>query len=70
MARYTLELSNEVLADLDAIAHQQQISRVDVVRKAFALMKVSFDEIKKGNSIVVINGSGSTVKVVAKLYGI
>ena len=70
MSRYTLELSNQVLNDLDAIAQHQQIARVDVVRKAFALIKVAFDETQKGNDIVVVNESESNLTIVSKLYGI
>ena len=48
MARYMIDLSPKVLADLDTFAESQNISRTEAVRRAFALLAIASAERASG----------------------
>ena len=71
MPRVTLDLSNEVNSELDAIAKANCISKAEVMRRAFALLSIAQEEKGKGRCLGIIEDSGKDgLKAIGKVVGV
>ncbi|MCG8336215.1 MAG: hypothetical protein MJE63_17045 [Proteobacteria bacterium] len=72
MPRYTIDLSGDVLNDLDAFAKRHHISRAEAAKRAFAILAIADEEKKKGNDlgIVKIDSETDATELVARITGI
>jgi hypothetical protein len=55
MKRYTMTVDNQMEGQLDQIAKNLGISKVEVIRRSVGLMMVASREIGEGNRITVAN---------------
>ncbi len=67
MPRMTVELSDDVNAQLEKIAAANGITKVEAIRRALSLLNVVAEEKAKGNGLAIVDG---TVKPLARLVGI
>lgn len=75
MPKYTVDISDKVVKDLDKFAKRYNISRAEAARRAFALLALAEAEADKGNSIGIIKKSNNSddenkFEVVAKVKGV
>ena len=72
MNRMSVNLSKEMEALIEETAKAENISKAEVIRKAFALLQISESEKKKGNSIGIISEDASNheMKVVGRIVGL
>ncbi|HHX7630671.1 hypothetical protein VBP92_27120 [Klebsiella variicola] len=65
-------MSKEMEALIEETAKAENISKAEVIRKAFALLQISESEKKKGNSIGIISEDTSNheMKVVGRIVGL
>ena len=68
MPRYTIDLAENVIADLDNFAESQHISRAEAVKRALAILSIANSERKDGNELGIIRRDGETnAKVVGRI---
>ncbi len=60
--RENFKLPERTAADLERISRESGITKTEVVRQGIALMRVSWDESKLGNRLVVISPDGVMMK--------
>lgn len=60
--RLTINLPAQVLVELRALAESSHRSMAELVRDAFALAKIAYEEGEKGNSLAVMDRNGRVVK--------
>lgn len=72
MNRMSVNLSPEMESLIEETAKADNISKAEVIRKAFALLQISESEKKKGRSIGIISEdlSSHEMKVVGKIIGL
>jgi metal-responsive CopG/Arc/MetJ family transcriptional regulator len=72
MPRYTIDLSGQVLEDLDTFAKKHHISRAEAARRAFAILAIADKESEKGNELGIINTGkrGAKTTVVSRIAGV
>jgi Arc/MetJ-type ribon-helix-helix transcriptional regulator len=75
MSRMSVNLSPEMEKLIEETAQNENISKGDVIRRAFALLKVSETEKKHGRFLAVAqeeknSGSKSHIEVIGKIIGI
>lgn len=72
MSRMSVNLSPEMEKLIDEISCNEDISKGDVIRRAFALLKVSESEKKKGRFLAVARDSDTSqnMEVVGKILGL
>lgn len=71
MSRMSVNLSPEMEALIEETAKKDGISKGEVIRKAFALLKISESEKKKGNALgVIAEDSHKEMKVVGRIVGL
>lgn len=72
MNRMSVNLSPEMEALIEETAKAENISKSEVIRKAFALLQISETEKKKGRSIGIISEDSKSheMKVVGKIVGL
>jgi metal-responsive CopG/Arc/MetJ family transcriptional regulator len=73
MPRYTVDLADEMIKDLDTFAENQHISRAEALKRALALLKIANEEKENGNELGIIQrerGSGGKSKVVGRIAGV
>ncbi|MFJ5356494.1 ribbon-helix-helix domain-containing protein [Pectobacterium sp. CHL-2024] len=67
----SITISGDMDKLLDETAKSQGITKSDVIRRAFALLKVSEQEKSKGNSLGIIKeDSEHKMEVVSKIIGL
>jgi predicted transcriptional regulator len=66
MARMTIELPSEIVETVAQTAETLCVSKVEVLRRMFAILKITQEEKKKGNDLGIVNGD----KVVARFLGV
>jgi hypothetical protein len=66
MTRMTIELPNEIVETVAQTAEKLCVSKVEVLRRLFAILKITQEEKKKGNELGIVNGD----KVVARFVGV
>lgn len=67
MPRMTVDLSDEVNAQLDRIATKNGITKVEAIRRALNLLNVVDEEKVKGNDLAIVD---KLAKPIARLVGI
>jgi hypothetical protein len=60
--RLSINLPAAVLNELRNLSETSQRSMTELVRVAFALAKVAYDETGRGNKLVVTDDNGKTLK--------
>ncbi|EHP6399729.1 MULTISPECIES: hypothetical protein [Enterobacteriaceae] len=72
MNRMSVNLSPEMEKLIEATSQRENISKAEVIRKAFALLQISEEEKQKGRSIGIIAEDKGTheMKVVGKIIGL
>ena len=60
--RLNLTLPVDVYEQLNALAKEDAQSMKEIVRQAFALVKVAHDERKAGNKLAVLSKDNKTIK--------
>ncbi|EOV0146987.1 hypothetical protein ACOIXN_004450 [Vibrio vulnificus] len=71
MPRYTVDISDKVVKDLDKFAKRNHISRAEAARRAFALLALAEAEADKGNELGIIHeGESKQLEVVARVVGV
>ncbi|EPH6582560.1 hypothetical protein ACS0KT_000696 [Vibrio cholerae] len=72
MPRYTVDISDKVVKELDSYASRNHISRAEAARKAFALLALAESEATRGNKLGIIRENDSTneLEVVARVVGV
>ena len=75
MSRMSVNLSPEMEKLIEETAEKENISKGDVIRRAFALLKVSETEKKNGRFLAVAKedddpNSRSHIEVIGKIIGI
>ena len=66
MARMTIELPNEIVETVTQTAGTLCVSKVEVLRRMFTILRITQEEKKKGNGLGIVNGD----KVVARFIGV
>ena len=72
MARYTINLPDKVIMDLDAFAVRNKISRDEAIQRAFALLAVANAASRNHQSLGVVEPAGennSSPKVIRLITG-
>jgi hypothetical protein len=70
MPRMTVDLSSEIDSALSSIAAENQMTKADTMRKAFALLALFNDEKKKGKCLGIISeDENHNYRVDAKIIG-
>lgn len=70
--RYTVDLADKVIEDIDKFADSQHISRAEAIRRALALLSIANQEREQGNELGIIrreNGDAEP-RVVARIAGV
>lgn len=70
MPRYTVDLSQQVIDNLDKFAESQHISRADALKRALALLAIADKEQAQGNELGIVKREGEELKVVARIAGL
>lgn len=70
MPRYTVDLSQQVIDNLDRFANRQHISRAEALKRALALLEIADSERANGNELGIVKREGSDVKVVGRIAGL
>lgn len=74
MTRLTVDLSDNVDAALAKMAADNQTTKADIMRRAFALMSIAEREKKKGHHVAIVKdkqvGGENQTEVVALVAGI
>lgn len=72
MNRMSVNLSPEMEKLIEATSQRENISKTEVIRKAFALLQISEQEKEKGRSIGIISEDkvSHEMKVVGKIIGL
>lgn len=72
MNRMSVNLSPEMEALIEETSKREGISKAEVIRKAFALLKISETEKSKGRAIGIIKEDehNHEMKVVGKIIGL
>lgn len=72
MPRYTIDLSGEVLKDLDKFAKRHHISRAEAAKRAFSILAIADEEKQKGNdlAIIKIDKNNNQIELIARITGI
>lgn len=70
MARYTLDLTDEVNERLIAIASSHGLSKAEALRRALSLLSIADKEQRRGNSLAVVREDGDKLTPVAQLVGV
>lgn len=75
MTRMSVNLSPEMEKLIDETAKTEGITKGEVIRRAFALLKVAESEKKGGNFLAVAKevedlGNGKSIEVIGKIIGI
>ena len=70
MQRYTINLADRVVDDLDKFAKRQHISRAEAFKRALALLSIANSERKSGNELGIINcDDKKKMRVVGRIIG-
>ena len=71
MARYTLELGEEITRDLDKYAARKSITKAEAIKRALALLAIVNDEKDSGNEIAIVRRDDKNeLQVVARIAGV
>ena len=72
MNRMSVNLSPEMESLIEETSRREGITKAEVIRKAFALLKISETEKKKGRSIGIIDEDkvNHEMRVVGKIVGL
>ncbi|EHD0129890.1 hypothetical protein JZN57_002769 [Vibrio alginolyticus] len=72
MPRYTVDISDKVVKDLELFAKRNGISRAEAARRAFALLALADAEANKGNTLGIVheNEESHELEVVARVVGV
>ncbi|ALE68299.1 hypothetical protein AAW18_07305 [Xanthomonas campestris pv. campestris] len=70
MPRYTVDLSDKVIDNLDSYADRQHISRAEALKRALSLLILADQESAKGNSLGIVREENNETRVVARLAGL
>jgi hypothetical protein len=66
MARMTIELPDEIVETVAQTAETLCVSKVEVLRRLFTILKITQEEKKKGNDLGIVNDD----KVIARFIGV
>lgn len=66
--RISFDVSEHLVEMLDALAAREGVERVEIIRRAFSIMKVFDEQMKKGNIHLGFTSSADTLNV--ELVGI
>lgn len=67
MARMTVELPDDIVATIAKVAKEESVTKSEVIRRTFALLRVAQEEKEKGNNLGVVDADN---KLVARLIGL
>lgn len=72
MPRYTVDISDKVVKDLELFAKRNGISRAEAARRAFALLALADAEANRGNTLGIVheNEESHELEVVARVVGV
>ena len=70
MQKPTLNVTPEVVEEIDLFAGREGITRTEAMRRILSLVKVSNQEHDRGRSLGVIRDQDGKLDVVAKLIGV
>lgn len=65
MREMDIRLPGKIVRTVEQVANEYSISKVEVIRRTFAILQIAQEERVKGNSIGIIHGD----EVVARLVG-
>lgn len=70
MSNTNVIISPEMEELINQVSKNNNISREHVFKRAFALLKVSEDQKRKGNMLGIIKEENGSLKVVGKIEGL
>ena len=71
MARYTVDLADDVIKDLDNFAVSHRISRAEAVKRALSLLSIANSEREAGNELGIIKrDQNQQMHVVGRIAGV
>ncbi|HCI5685034.1 TPA: ribbon-helix-helix protein, CopG family [Klebsiella variicola subsp. variicola] len=70
MARLSVTLSPEMEALIQKVSSKRGISRAQAVRRAFALLQISEEQMENGRELGIIKDEGGEIKAVGKIAGL
>ncbi|EPX9364086.1 hypothetical protein ACW6B7_001843 [Aeromonas veronii] len=70
MPRYTVEISDKVVGELDDFASRHHISRAEAARRAFALLALAEKEAAKGNSLGIVKEEDDHLRAIGRVVGV
>jgi len=72
MARFTIDLSDDISKRLEQISQENHINKAEAMRRAFSLFSIALKEQKKGNSLAIVREQENSdePKILARLVGI
>jgi metal-responsive CopG/Arc/MetJ family transcriptional regulator len=72
MPRYTVDLADKVIEDLDKFAASQHISRAEAIKRALALLSIANTERASGNELGIIkrDKTSDQLQVVGRIAGV
>jgi hypothetical protein len=62
----TIEIPNDIVTMLAQVAEKESVTKTEVIRRMFTILKVTQEEQRKGNALGIINGE----KVIARFTGV
>ena len=68
MPRYTVDLADKIIKDLDKFANSQGISREEAIKRALALLSIANTERESGNELGIIKSK--ELHVVRRIAGV
>ncbi|EPT6931467.1 hypothetical protein ACVRUG_000998 [Cronobacter malonaticus] len=70
MARISVTISPEMDELIDRVSRTHRISKASAVRRAFALLQISEEQMEKGRELGIIKEEGDELKAVGKIIGL
>jgi metal-responsive CopG/Arc/MetJ family transcriptional regulator len=72
MPRYTVDLADQMIKDLDKFAESQCISRAEALKRALALLQIANTEREAGNELGVIrrDKDSQEPRVISRIAGV
>jgi hypothetical protein len=67
MPRMTIEIPNDLSDLIGQVAKREGISKIDVVRRTFGILRVAEEEKAKGNKLAIVDDNN---QLVARLVGV
>jgi metal-responsive CopG/Arc/MetJ family transcriptional regulator len=66
MPRMTISLLEDTVKVIDAVAKKEAVSRTEVIRRTFTLLKIAHEEEERGNQLALVRDD----QVIARVVGV